>query len=300
MPEAPKFLEGISYTTTHRTVPFVLESGLLCDFLCVGGGGGNANNHPYYESGGGAGGMRCSGQAYQGRGGAAESAVKAVCGQGYPVVIGQGGPSNVAGSPFYDGSPSSVFGFTALGGAKGVYNQANGASGGSGSGAGGDGSGSYSGGSGTALNGYDGGGSYNNGGTTGAKAGGGGGGAGGNGGDNGDNGNQNHGGTGGLGFAWIDGLVYACGGAGGYGAYNSQPVGDNAANYPSGGRANAGNGGHYNSNDASAGARGQGGDGVTVIRYKGGTRATGGTISSAGGFTYHTFTTAGTFTPLFK
>jgi hypothetical protein len=33
-----------------------------------------------------------------------------------------------------------------------------------------------------------------------------------------------------------------------------------------------------------------------IIRYAGGQRATGGTVTSAGGYTYHTFSTSGTFT----
>jgi hypothetical protein len=42
---------------------------------------------------------------------------------------------------------------------------------------------------------------------------------------------------------------------------------------------------------------GNGGDGVVIVKYAGPTKATGGdTITSAGGFTTHTFTGAGTFT----
>ena len=41
----------------------------------------------------------------------------------------------------------------------------------------------------------------------------------------------------------------------------------------------------------------RGGTGILVIRYKGTTpRATGGTITTSGGYTYHTFTASGTFT----
>jgi hypothetical protein len=39
-----------------------------------------------------------------------------------------------------------------------------------------------------------------------------------------------------------------------------------------------------------------GGSGIVIVRYLGGTRATGGTITSAGGYTIHTFTSSGTFT----
>jgi hypothetical protein len=35
---------------------------------------------------------------------------------------------------------------------------------------------------------------------------------------------------------------------------------------------------------------------VCIIRYAGAQRGTGGTITSSGGFTFHTFTSSGTFT----
>jgi hypothetical protein len=34
---------------------------------------------------------------------------------------------------------------------------------------------------------------------------------------------------------------------------------------------------------------------VVIIRYAGPQRGTGGTVTSTGGFTYHTFTTSGTY-----
>jgi hypothetical protein len=33
-----------------------------------------------------------------------------------------------------------------------------------------------------------------------------------------------------------------------------------------------------------------------IVRYAGSTKGSGGTITSAGGYTYHTFTSSGTFT----
>jgi hypothetical protein len=39
-----------------------------------------------------------------------------------------------------------------------------------------------------------------------------------------------------------------------------------------------------------------GGSGVVIIRYSGGQRATGGTVTTVSGYTYHTFTSSGTFT----
>jgi hypothetical protein len=54
----------------------------------------------------------------------------------------------------------------------------------------------------------------------------------------------------------------------------------------------AGGGGNF----AAAGDGGTGGSGVVIIRYLGAQLGTGGTVTSAGGFTYHTFTSSGTFT----
>jgi hypothetical protein len=53
-------------------------------------------------------------------------------------------------------------------------------------------------------------------------------------------------------------------------------------------RGSAGNGGAAGVNSGTAG--------IVVIRYLGAQRGTGGTVTSLGGYTVHTFTTAGTFT----
>jgi hypothetical protein len=42
---------------------------------------------------------------------------------------------------------------------------------------------------------------------------------------------------------------------------------------------------------------GNGGSGIVIVRYYGAQKATGGSITSAGGYTVHTFTSSGTFTP---
>jgi hypothetical protein len=60
------------------------------------------------------------------------------------------------------------------------------------------------------------------------------------------------------------------------------------------GAANRGAGG--GGNFAPTGSGGAGGSGIVIIRYLGAQRGTGGTVTSAGGFTYHTFTSSGTFT----
>jgi hypothetical protein len=41
---------------------------------------------------------------------------------------------------------------------------------------------------------------------------------------------------------------------------------------------------------------GAGGSGVVILRYLGPQRGTGGTVTSSGGYTIHTFTTSGTYT----
>jgi len=45
----------------------------------------------------------------------------------------------------------------------------------------------------------------------------------------------------------------------------------------------------------NGGNSGSGNQGVFIIRYTGSQRGTGGTVTSSGGYTYHTFTTAGTY-----
>ena len=78
---------------------------------------------------------------------------------------------------------------------------------------------------------------------------------------------------------WLDGNYYANGGKG-----------DNSNVAGIGGLYGNGSQGNLNSNGDN------GGSGVVIIRYSGVPRATGGTITNVGGFTYHTFTTSGNFT----
>ena len=93
----------------------------------------------------------------------------------------------------------------------------------------------------------------------------------------GDTGNPsgNGGGAGGVptGLAWVDGITYCEGGSGGVGT-----------TYGSGG------------GGAASPSSGAGQSGVVKIRYSGTPKATGGTITQSGGYTYHTFTSDGTFT----
>jgi hypothetical protein len=78
------------------------------------------------------------------------------------------------------------------------------------------------------------------------------------------------------------------GGGGSPGSQTNTPGGNAGANTGGGG----GGGSHYNSNNKG----GEGGSGIVVIRYAGAQKATGGTITTVGGYTIHTFTTSGTFT----
>lgn len=118
-------------------------------------------------------------------------------------------------------------------------------------------------------------------------------------------------GTGGAGVT-VWGTAYGDGGDGGgngdyaggagksiLGRVNSGG-GDGGANSPGlAGTTNQGGGGGaagsrylYGGNTSNGG---NGGSGVVVIRYSGSPRAFGGTITESGGYTYHTFTTSGTF-----
>ena len=58
--------------------------------------------------------------------------------------------------------------------------------------------------------------------------------------------------------------------------------------------ANTGGGGGNGNSNSTPKTSGQGGSGICIIRYPGNQRATGGTVVSSGGYTYHTFTGAGT------
>ena len=145
----------------------------------------------------------------------------------------------------------------------------------------------------------------NNGGTAvGAFAGGGGGGGG-----SGGNASNGAAGAGGLGFrSNISGsqVIYAAGGAGGWdvisGYTSTLPFTENGTVKKTtqtsedacpANTGHGGNGGNHNNNSSGAG-----GSGIVIVRYPGPQKAIGGTITSVGGDTIHTFTTSGNFTPL--
>jgi hypothetical protein len=248
------------------------------DYLVVAGGGAS-------DQGGG------------GAGGYSTGTISVTGGTSYTITVGAGGTVSGGTSNGGNGNNSSIASVsTSTGGGGGAWSTNTPGSGGSGGGAGQTGSGTYAGGTGTAGQG-------NNGGSNGGfnvpnYPGGGGGGAGAVG------GNATSGsvaGVGGAGRTWFNGTTYAGGGGGGNnvnaagGAGGSGGGGQGgfgtAQGGASAGTANTGGGG-----GGDGGAGFAGGSGIVIIRYSGGTVGTGGTITSAGGFTYHTFTGSGTFT----
>ena len=248
--------------------------------LVIGGGGGASSG------GGGAGGYQYD-------------ASQTVAAQAYAVTVGNGG-SGAAPNPgtANTAGQSSVFNtLTATGGGRGGGVNLNGANGASGGGAGSS-SAAATAGTGTAGQGNNGG--VNN--TSGSLHSGGGGGAGAAGGDAG----ASVGGVGGAGTSnSITGASVVYSGGGGGAPYNAGGTGGaggaggggagNAAGNGTAGTANTGGGGGGANNPNTGGA---GGSGVVVISYvtaNFGT-CTGGTITTDGANTVHTFNSSGTFT----
>ena len=257
----------------------------------AGGGGGGARDS---GGGGGAGGLLYT---------ASTTVTSATA---YTVTVGGGGAGRLASSGSGHGTngSNSVFGsLTGIGGGGGGGN-ASGTAPSGGSGGGGSGENGNAGGAGTAGQG-------NVGGTgrVSPRNGGGGGGAG-----AGGNDGANTNGKGGDGLStystWAtatstgSGGFYAAGGGGGAesatagvggtgGGGNGTASGSGAT--AGSGTANTGSGGGGGGGVGGA-SGGNGGSGIVIIRYAGAQRGTGGTIVTTGGFTYHTFTTSGTYT----
>jgi hypothetical protein len=102
----------------------------------------------------------------------------------------------------------------------------------------------------------------------------------------------NGGGGGGAVGTTTGGAGLNAGSPGGGGANNTQcntPGGNAGANTGGGG----GGGSHYNLTNQG----GNGGSGIVIIRYLGPQNGTGGTVTTSGLYTVHTFTSSGTFTP---
>lgn len=277
-------------------------------YLVVSGGGG----------GGGAGGG--------GGGGLLTGTYIVTPGSAYTVTVGGAGAGAPGGTGTVgtNGTTSSISGYsisTSGGGGGGSYNGASAAPGNSGGSGGGGGFGSSSGGgAGTNGQGYSGG----NGATvaTPYHSGGGGGAAG----VGGNAVNQSSSGNGGPGASSTitGGTLYWAGGGGGGaqggGSAGNGGIGGGGGGAQAGGGTTIGSGGGSALNTGAAGTTGatggsggvntggggggqaisvgtggNGGSGIVIISYSGAQRATGGTISNAGGSTIHTFTGSGTF-----
>jgi len=283
-----QYSNGTYYAAEFDETPFIV------DILGVGAGGGGGSIHPgLYPGGGGGGGA--GGLFYR----------KFSLQQGsYTVVVGGGGVGGVQGttasgngsntsiSGIINGSSNTWIGIGGGGGGTQGFNRTQGVNGGSGGGAAVDitfydntaGSGlqpeSVVGGLGNR-------GGYHN------SSGGGGGGAGAVG------GNGRGSGAGGLGgngvFFNITGNNTPYAGGGGAGGGYSVATGGvgGGGNTDTSGVVNTGGGG---GGATGAGTGGSGGSGILIISYPGAQFATGGTITTNGSNTVHTFTSTGTFT----
>ena len=263
------------------------------ELLVIAGGGGADNDH---GGGGGAGGV-----LYK------ETIISAST--AYTVTVGGGGAGD-SGSNAVQGSNSVFDSHTAIGGGAGsIGNGGAGRPGGSGGGGGGNTStGRTPGGAGVLGQGNGGG---EGGWCASGEPGGGGGGAGAPGGSATHNtststSNAGNGGMGTYAFSgWASatstgasgyyagggggGSTNGRGGDGGLGGGGAGTTGSTGTN----GAANTGGGGGSTGN---SGTGGTGGSGIVIVRYSGSQRGTGGTVVSSGGYTYHTFTTSGTYT----
>lgn len=272
---------------------YIAGSSYLIEYIIVAGGGSGGSL--YYAGGGGGGGI-ITGAEY------------IVPGTNLGVIVGAGG-TGIPGQFLAgrSGENSSFIGRVAQGGGGGgAYNagQACGRNGGCGGGASGYGywTSSFAGyvkSYGTPGQGFGGGIGW-------GYGAGGGGGAGGEG-FNGIDGNR--GGNGGIGLRWLNGTYY--GGGGGGANYHNGSIdvpqggvggGGNGAthlvNATAGTNGLGGGGGGTNTDTYNPNVGGSGGSGTVIVRYAGSQKAgsSGGTITSSGGFTYHTFTTVGAST----
>jgi len=282
---------GTEYTYTVRHYKNSVESvdstsdsattSLAVEYLVVAGGGGGRSGFIDGQPGGG--------------GGAASLVTAATFQPGitYTIVVGAGGAGGASGSASgANGGESSLHNGTSylarMAGGTGGSGTTGGAGGTvlSGSGAAGGVGGNQNTSPGSIGSGTGGGGGGGYGGTGGGNGGaGGGGGAGGVGGTSPGTAGVSSSGSGGQ-PGW-DG-ANASGGGGGGGGYNiSGKCNSTSGCYGGGG---GGGGGASQGNPA-----GNGGEGVVIIRYLGSQKATGGTITSSGGYTIHTFTSSGTF-----
>jgi len=238
------------------TAPYTYSASYL---IIAGGGGGSHSVTPPQFSGGGAGGVLTS-------------TVSVSAGTTYTITVGAAGAAG--GS---NGTNSTAFSLTAIGGGGG---------GGGGMGVGG------SGGSGGGQGGSGGGGTPNNAAGTSGQ------------------GNQGGSGTGPQDAAGGGGGQSSAGGnasgstPGNGGAGLTSSISGTSTKYAGGGgTVDQGFRGGYsgapnaivNSGSGGAGSAGSGASGIVIISYAGAQRGTGGTVTTSGGNTIHTFTTSGTY-----
>ncbi len=206
-----------------------------------------------------------SNQAGGGGAGGLKTGTQAAAIASYPIVIGNGGAGsasqNISGG---DGQNSTFNGITSPGGGGGGSTNTNSGNGDNGASGGGGTSGGGTGGTGTGGEGHNGG--------------------------NGAAGNGNGGGGGGSGGVGQPGSGTSAGGVGTSSSITGSPVTYATGGTATGsvaGPANTGNGGGNGAN---------GGSGVFIISYPTGSlTATGGSMTSSGGNTIHTFNSNGTF-----
>lgn len=105
------------------------------------------------------------------------------------------------------------------------------------------------------------------------------------------------GGNGGAGGGGGGASTGASGGTGDTQSINTAGNGASGSNSTGGAGATNSGGGGGGGAGGSAGVGGAGGSGIVIVRYPGLPAATGGTITYLNGYTIHTFTTSGTFTP---
>jgi uncharacterized membrane protein YgcG len=288
---AMEFYNGTAWSTT-----FIQSYSIEFLVIAGGGGSGRTTGNTGSNGGAGAGGYRSSVSGESSGGGApAETPLIVNSTTAYTVTVGAGGVGTTGSNGQGSDGGNSVLGsiISIGGGGGGVGNSGlnNGRSGGSGGGEGGGGANS---GAGTTGQGFAGG--------TASAGGGGGGGAG----QVGASSTGNNAGVGGNGVASSitgssvtraggggastnDGTPGAAGGDGGGGAGSSSDTTQGTA-----GTANTGGGAGASGYSSANGVNG--GSGIVIIRYAGAQRGTGGTVTSAGGYTIHTFTSSGTFT----
>ncbi len=266
-------------TTTSQWLQFSQPAGYLVNYLVVAGGGGGGSGVGGISNGGGG-----------GAGGLLTSSISLSSGTAYTITIGAGAAANLTGS---NSSISTIA--TSLGGGGGSFDVVAGLAGGSGGGGCGGATAGRSptnGGVGTAGQGNAGGNGFG-----GSPFGGGGGGGAGAVGIT----ATGVGGNGGIGVAsTISGAsAYYAGGGGGASGGSPASVGGlggggagGVAAIGTAGTANTGGGGGGSGAGYTAGA---GGSGIVIISYLGSQRGTGGTVTSSGGYTIHTFTSSGTY-----